>query len=293
MFGFVRPLKAELRMREYDRFGQAYCGLCNAIKSRHGRLQTAFLSYDLTFYGLLLTALQPQEPQTLLGRCVANPLRKKSMQAPDVVLNFTADLHVLLSYYKLQDTIADAKGIQKWGAKLLAWCSRSAYTEVARLHPQIDITLSACMHELATLEREQTPSLDRPADCFARLLSACVPEYTDPTIGRILSQLLYQLGRWIYLIDACYDLPHDCKAGDYNPVALRYALQTGDLSTVRQPLTETLERSLLDIYTAYQLLPIVRDGDLLLNIITQGLPITTAQVLTQTYQPNGGKHGSL
>ena len=50
MFGFIRPYKPELRVREVNRFQAVYCGLCHEIKDRYGRLQTYFLSYDMTFF---------------------------------------------------------------------------------------------------------------------------------------------------------------------------------------------------------------------------------------------------
>ena len=44
MFGFIRPVKAELRVKEADRFQQVYCGLCHAIRAEYGRFYTLFLS---------------------------------------------------------------------------------------------------------------------------------------------------------------------------------------------------------------------------------------------------------
>lgn len=54
MFGFIRPVKSELKVKEADRFQQVYCGLCHAIRARYGRFYTMFLSYDMTFYALVV-----------------------------------------------------------------------------------------------------------------------------------------------------------------------------------------------------------------------------------------------
>ena len=112
---------------------------------------------------------------------------------------------------------------------------------------------------------------------------------------RILRQLFYHTGRWVYLIDACEDLPDDLSRGSYNPVALRFGLRAADLSPVREPLERTLEHSLADICTAFDLLGAQRDAGLIENIIWLGLPAVTRQVLDGTYQMNGGRmrHGSL
>ena len=60
-------------------------------------------------------------------------------------------------------------------------------------------------------------------------------------------------------------------------------------------MERTLERSLLDIHNAYQLLSLHQDEGLIGNIIDLGLPLITRQVLDGTYHVNGGHetHGSL
>ena len=112
---------------------------------------------------------------------------------------------------------------------------------------------------------------------------------------RILWQMFYHTGRWVYLIDACADLADDLQHGAYNPVALRFGLTAPDLAPVRETLEITLQRSLADIYNAFQLLDVYRDRELLENIICLGMPLVTRQVLDGTYQSNGGqsRHGSL
>ena len=37
MFGYVRPFKSELLVREYDQYKAAYCQLCRALREHYGR----------------------------------------------------------------------------------------------------------------------------------------------------------------------------------------------------------------------------------------------------------------
>ena len=107
--------------------------------------------------------------------------------------------------------------------------------------------------------------------------------------------MFYHTGRWVYLIDACCDLKDDMESGAYNPVALRFALAEPALAPVREDMEITLQRSLADIYNAFELLAVQRDRELIENIICLGMPVVTRQVLDGTYQSNGGqnRHGSL
>ena len=49
MFGYVTPLKSELKIREFNKFRGYYCGLCNSIKKQFGNIPRMSLNYDMTF----------------------------------------------------------------------------------------------------------------------------------------------------------------------------------------------------------------------------------------------------
>lgn len=294
MFGFIRPVRPELRVREVERFQSIYCGLCHTIRQRYGWMHTMFLSYDMTFLALVLGSMEDRVQETVKKRCTASPMRAKAVCQTGSGISRAADLSVLLTHHKLCDTVTDERGLKRLGARLLRACAASGYRKACTALPKEDAAMEACLAELYALEQAHTPSLDRPADAFARLLAEAVPAADDAT-ARILRQMFYHTGRWIYLIDACADLADDLKSGAYNPVALRFGLTTPSLAAVREEMEITLQRSLADIYNAFQLLSIEHDRELIENIICLGMPVVTRQVLDGTYQSNGGqnRHGSL
>lgn len=294
MFGFIRPVKPELRVREVERFQCVYCGLCHAIRQRYGRLHTVLLSYDMTFLALVLTCLEKDEQTVVRRRCGASPVRPKPVCTAGPGIIRAADLSVLLTYHKLTDTVLDEKGLKHTAARGLRILLRRGYQKARGALPEEDAGMQACLHDLHVLEQNQTASLDRPADTFARFLTFAVPPDCGDT-GRILRQMFYQTGRWLYLLDACADLRQDMETGSYNPVVLRFGLTEPSLAAVREDMEITLQRSLADIYHAFELLEIRRDRELIENIICLGMPVVTRQVLDGTYQSNGGqnRHGSL
>ena len=96
---------------------------------------------------------------------------------------------------------------------------------------------------LQQLERENCSSLDRMADQFAMIMTAMVPTDRNETSRRVLEQLLYHLGRWIYLIDAWDDLDEDLAHGRYNPVACRYQFSTASTQQAKDQTRQSLERT--------------------------------------------------
>ena len=81
MFGFVRPLRGELKVREWERFQSVYCGLCHTIRRRYGFMQTMMLSYDCTYLALVLDALEPGGGEQCKRRCVMHPFRRRTCAA--------------------------------------------------------------------------------------------------------------------------------------------------------------------------------------------------------------------
>jgi len=200
---------------------------------------------------------------------------------------------VLLCYHKLQDSAQDEKGIKRWMARVLCLLGRNGYQKARTRLPAEDDEMRQALTDLQELEAANCAIMDQAADASARLTAAVVP-HTGDGQERILRQMFYHVGRWLYLLDAAQDLAEDMQQGNYNPIVRRYALQTPELAGIATPLARTLERSLIDVCTAYDLLEKRRDADLIGNIIFLGMPLATKQVLEGTYHEKGrGKHGSL
>lgn len=276
MFGYVRPLRPELKCKDFDLYRATYCGLCRCMRQRYGLIAPMFLNFDFTFLALLLWESE-EGFFPCRGRCHANPLVKKSMCPDSPALEQAADESVVLAWWKLRDSARD-DGM--WGglpARVLSLFLRPAYQKAARRRPDFDGTVRTCLEELSVLEQEGCSSLDRTADTFARLLQSAAP--AEGERGRVLRQLLYHLGRWIYLADARDDLEEDKLASRYNPVTARYG-PGGDDGALKL----TMDHSLELIGAALQLGDFGCRGPLLENIVYFGLPLVQRAVLDGSWK---------
>lgn len=229
-----------------------------------------FLNFDFTFLALVLWE-EEEGWEPCRGRCHANPLVKKTMCVQSPALELAADESVILAWWKLRDSVQDEGFFAALPARALSLLLRPAYRKAARQAPDFDRAVRGCLVELSALERENCPSLDRPADTFARLLQSAAP--AEGTRGRVLGQLLYHLGRWIYLADARDDLEEDRQAGRYNPVTARYGPQGDDGA-----LALTMDQSLGRMGEALQLGDFGCRSALLENMIYLGLPLVQRAV---------------
>lgn len=282
MFGYVRPSVDRLSEAEQQRFNAAYCGLCHTLHRRYGLAARMILNYDLTFLALLL-----EEEQTCSGgcrRCFVHPLKPRPCASPSSALDTAADYSVILTWWQLQDGVADHgfwKGLKYRAA---SWLLRRAYRKASAAQPAFDESTRCHLQELAALEREKCPSVDRPADTFARLLAGAAEGVGDPVRRRVLGQMFYHLGRWIYLTDAADDLEKDLKTGSYNPLALRFALQEGKLTEEsRAALAATMDRSIEMMAAAFELADFGDRTGIIRSTVYEGLYAVGNAVLSGTF----------
>ncbi len=274
MFGYVRPWRDELKVRQNRDYEALYCGVCHALGKRHGFVARMFLNYDFTFLAMLLDG---SKPEPAARRCPARLWCRKKNCVLSAGVDAAADAGTILSYWKLRDTVADSSFFKGLPARLLSLLLRRGYKKAAAARPEFDAQVRQCLAELTALEGEKCPSMDRTADTFARLLAGAAPPSGDSARDRAMEQLLYHVGRWIYLVDAWDDLEDDKRTGAYNPILARF---DGRAEEGRETLRTTLRHSLNLACSAMALLELGHWQETVENILYLGLPAVEELVFT-------------
>lgn len=283
MFGYIRPLRDELKVRDYDKYKACYCALCRTLKRRGTPLSSFILSYDFTFLAMLMYA-PGATPGMSCARCAVSPIHKKPYCVSSPALDICADYSVILAWWKLRDSVRDEGLFKSLRDRAASWLLKPAYRKAAKARPSFEHTVREKLGELDALEKAETLSLDACADKFAAITAALAGEVPESQ-KRQMTQLLYHTGRYIYIVDAADDLSDDFKAGRLNPVAVRYGLSGGTLTDEsRKAVETTLLHSCRLAAAAYELL----DKNLwwepvLTNIIYLGMPQICRSVLTGTW----------
>ena len=237
-----------LSPEERENYQAVYCGVCHTTGKHYGQFSRLFLNYDFAFLAMLLAPEDTPCSNACKG-CFVHPLKGRPSCGEGAWLEKAAGESVILTYWKLEDSIADSGFLKGLAARLICLCLHRGYRNAQRKCPEFDLKVRALLDELGELEKERSASIDRTADCFARLLSTVVIEMGQT--DRALDQVLYHVGRWIYLIDAVDDLAEDQNTGNYNPVATRFPAWSKE---DRAYLQRNLEHSLSLAGAAFQLL---------------------------------------
>jgi hypothetical protein len=273
MFGYVRPLKPELLVREFSRYKSIYCGICKQIGHDFGQLPRITLGYDLTMLAVLLLSLSAKQPPDELAGCIINPLARRPIARGGPVIELCAALTVLLAWHKADDDVRDEKS---WRGRTIRAILRRSRRRAARRYPEYDHIMSEEMENLRRIEMgEPDPAA---AAVFGQLLERLFTQAAVlVTERRDLQQAIglfgRSLGRWIFLLDAIDDLTDDCDNGSWNPYSRM------EITAARETAAATLAELELEMDRTAALFPYQRDGGLLANIVVQGLPATRQQVM--------------
>ena len=283
MFGYVKALSSELKVKQYELYKSVYCGLCHHMKKR-GRFITFSLSYDFVLPSLFALAFTEKEKISFTKkRCLAHPFKKRPAVDGGDAMQSVADAAVLLVYYKLLDDKNDCDtGFFKRIASAFALMfAGSARKRVLKARGETtDAVIKSKIAELSLSEKEKRESFYDGASIFEELLAEVFSQSVESEHNRrCLHEIGYRVGRWIYVADAIDDIEHDKKSGSYNPFI--FSGEDTDSAAFRESIELALRLELAEGEKALDLIDISDDGlrAIIENILYLGMPDTIHRIL--------------
>lgn len=267
MFGYLQIHKDELKVKEYEAYKSVYCGLCKQLGRDYGILTRLILSYDCTFYAILLMSLKRSCTGFSDGRCKFNPLKKcKFADCKDNAYSKASALSVISAYYKVVDDIDDSGFFKRIALKIAKPFFGRRQKKAARRFPEIENIVSEMMKNQKAAENDELVTIDKAANPTAKMISDLAAlEGGNDLQKRVLSEFGYQIGRWVYLIDAADDYEKDKKSGNFNPFI---KADINDKDYINSVLSQSLARA----YDAYNLLDIIDFKPIIDNMMLFGFP---------------------
>ncbi len=250
MFGYIRPVKAELYVKDSEFYSATYCGLCRYGGKNISHLTRWLLNYDFVLLALLRMSLTDESVCVQKKRCPYN-LRKKNCTCADESYSFVCSAFGHLTYGKLLDDIKDEKGLKRLIKKAVKPIFSHINLKSDKFEGLQDIVVDG-LSATDEAEKSQCSSLDRAADGFAAMVKKIASYGLEGAKKRIAEDCGYHIGRFIYIADAFDDMESDEKSGNYNPLLLRYGSAENAMNDV-EAIKETLFDSLNAFSHAYAL----------------------------------------
>ena len=280
MFGYVTPCRMEMKIKDHEKFKAYYCGLCNSIKNNFGNLPRLTLNYDMTFLAVLLDSLSEDKYHFTEFRCLMHPLKKRLMLNNNAALDYAAFCNTTLAYYKLMDDVQDNKTVK---SKVFSMFLRNYLSEVKIEYKEVMEYTKEQLVSLNTLELnykdigiDEQLSIDELSHVFADLTGYIISfYYKNASFKEDLYWLGYNLGKWIYIIDAYDDLERDIKDNSFNAINSLYNTENLDFKSFSKCIKPRIDFILVtcanECLKYLNALPLIKNEDILYNILELGL----------------------
>ena len=258
VFGYIVGHKGSMSQEELSRYQGYYCGLCKALEKEYGQLERIGLSFDMTFLALFLSSLYEPEEETKACRCIFHPLKEKSVIHTEY-LDYAAAMTIALMYHKcLDDWNDERRFVRLKYAQLL----KKSYAKVKEKYPRQCTGIEKSLWQLNMIEKDKESTADDAINYGGMLMSELFV-YKEDFWSNCLRTFGYELGRFIYLMDATMDYEQDIKKGNYNPLT--------KMNKKPEEMKELLELAIGSATEQFEKLPIVQDDNLLRNVLYGGV----------------------
>lgn len=258
MFGYIVCNRKKLEKEELERYQMVYCGVCKSLHKQFGQLERFSLNYDMTFLALLLSSLYEPEDGKQEFRCIAHPFSRKTADMNEYT-DYAACMTVVLSYYHCIDDWEDE---HKQLSRKYANALKESFEKVKGIYPRQCKAIADSICELSLIEKNRQSIPDDAINCSGKMLSE-IFVYKEDFWSATLRIFGYELGRFIYLMDAAVDYKKDKKKNNYNPL-FRMDKKPDEIKDI-------LEMEIGSAASQFEKLPIIQDANLLRNILYGGV----------------------
>jgi len=279
MFGYVITNCKTLSDDERKRFRAMYCGMCKTLHMRYGNIGRFTLSYDMTFLAMVLSALYEPDETTGMEKCPPHPIK-----AHDYVLSptmeYAADLNIALAYHKCADNWQDDRNPAFAAAQAAL---KGAYQKASKRLPEKCAAIRDWMAEISRIESSGVEAIDPPMNLTGRMLGTLF-QYRDDFWADDLYRMGEGLGKFIYFMDAYDDLKKDVRKHKYNP--LKSIMHQADFEDICR---DGMMMMMADCADAFEQLPVVKDADLIRNILYSGVWAKYGYIQTKKAKKKGAQ----
>jgi len=276
MFGYLQLDKSTLEDGQRGLYQSFMCGLCFSTKKYFSNKARLAINYDVNFFNVLFHSFLEEDVQIDKRTCFFHPVKKRTVATPTQLMDNLSIANVLLVYLNLYDDVVDDGGVKKRTA--LKMFSKD-YVKAQALLPQLDLMLVQNYHRLRQLEQSDCTILDEVCHPFAQM-SEELCRHVLQTDNKYLLKLCYNVGKWVYLIDALDDIKQDLSNGSYNAIVKCFGLQgVGDVASCYDELSFVMYSTLNAVAACYNDLCLSKYKCLLDNLLYKALRQKTQGIL--------------
>ena len=240
-----------------------YCGVCKSIGRNFGQPARFGLINESAILALLLdlSSSTINLASILKKNCIAHPFKKSNFVTKNDCVDYAAAINVILMYFKLEDNKTDDRSLLAAGGELTI---KRGFKKAVKKCPIVSDSIFINLKTLSKLEKAACSCIDEAAEPFAAMMrdvfkwKDCDIFCSNPNKLELLGNMGYNVGKWIYLIDALADAEKDKKSGSYNVFLKKYS----DVDSIdKQNIAFILNMCLAKLAEAWEELKLILESE--------------------------------
>lgn len=250
-----------------------------STKNAYSNFPRMFITNDINFFNVLFHSVTETDVEIENKTCFSHPFTKRTILKTTPLTDKLAVANILLTYWNVFDDVLDDKSLTK---RAVLKTLKKSYNKAKLTLPQMDEMLKRMYNDLQSLEKSNCASVDMVSHSFASLSQ----QFACLTLGDKTSAnaetLCYNLGKWIYLIDALDDVEKDLKRNNYNVFVSCYNMScVNDVSNHIEEIQFVMYASLNRIAQSYNDLNLTKYNCILKNVLYDSIRNKTKQILAK------------
>lgn len=285
MYGYLKVDKLELKYKEYSVYRKYYCAVCNSLRENLSKKWCLLTSYDATFFLMLFdSVLEDKETMKLL--CPLNPLHKtNSIHISKHAIEYTAFISLFYYYSKLKDNVID-ENKNKYKRKLRRLYKNSRCNQLFSSNKIIYDSLDNILSEYFRMEEINSYFFDDYCDKMGELFGTAFREFlpNNHDNKNEFFKIGYNLGKWIYVVDAFDDLQEDIKTNSFNPILHMQDYESLNNEALSDKILFISKCLAKNIYCELEKISIVNNKGIIYNIILLGMNNAIFNIIKVKYR---------
>ncbi|MEE1218566.1 MAG: DUF5685 family protein [Ruminococcus sp.] len=223
MFGYLRIYKYELTYKNIIKYKNLYCSVCNSLKNSVGKISSLFTNYDATFFLSIFDGMEEKREDYPIV-CPLIPFKSKKVQVSvsKSALDYITFVSIYYAYIKAQDNIKDENSLKGKIAFNYIDKNKNAI-KIFISHDVVFNVIKSKIDFYYSLENSpEKTNFDELSNAmgeiFGEIFKGYALTYNHYKQSDNLYNLGFNIGEWIYIIDAFDDYFEDRKRNNFNPI---------------------------------------------------------------------------
>ncbi len=276
MFGYVN-VSEKIDDGQKGLWQTFMCGLCFSTKELFGNLPRMFITNDINFFNVLFHSVENVDVELEKSRCFSHPVKKRIILKQTELTRKLSIANIILTYFNIYDDVIDGGGLKK---KTALSEYKKPYKKAKKMWAEMDEAIALRYEQLRQLEKDGCDSVDKVSHCFATLSQDFCKLVLGGNCSEHAETLCYNVGKWIFLIDALDDAEKDLKKHNYNPFVSCYNVSSmGELKPFLDEISFLMFAVLNRIAQSFNDLNLTKYVCVLKNVLFESIREKTKQVL--------------